>query len=134
MLAVDNPDPAVQFPHLRGLRVFLVEDEPMISLLFEDMLAELGCEVVASASKFSQARELAERTEHIDVAILDVLLGDQPVFPLARQLTERGVSVLFCTGLGAEGLPAEWQACRTLGKPITIEGLAKGLSRTAAAD
>jgi DNA-binding response OmpR family regulator len=120
----------VGFNHLRGVRVFLVEDEPLISMLFEDMLAELGCELVASASKFAQACELAQRAETIDVAILDVHLGDQPVFPLASQLTKRGVPLLFCTGLGADGLPAEWRECGTLGKPITIEALADGLSRS----
>jgi CheY-like chemotaxis protein len=129
MLPAQDTDTAIGYKHLRGARVLVVEDEPMICLLFEDMLAELGCELVASASSFAQACELAQRADKIDVAILDVILGDRPVFPLATQLAERGVHLLFCTGLGPGGLPPEWRGCGTLSKPVTIKALANELSR-----
>jgi DNA-binding response OmpR family regulator len=129
MLPVENADALVGSGRLQGVRVFLVEDEPLICMLLEDMLAELGCKLVASASNFAQASELARRAEQIDVAILDVHLGDRPVFPLAGFLAERGVPLLFCTGLGADGLPPEWRGCGTLGKPLTIEALSGGLKR-----
>lgn len=35
---------------LRGLRVLILEDEIMITMMMEDMLADLGCEIVGPAS------------------------------------------------------------------------------------
>ncbi|MDP3175345.1 MAG: response regulator, partial [Phenylobacterium sp.] len=37
-------------PDLAGLRVLVVEDEMIVSMLIEDMLGDLGCTVVGPAS------------------------------------------------------------------------------------
>jgi CheY-like chemotaxis protein len=132
MWSVDTRDFPSGFDHLRGLRVLLVEDEPMICLLFEDMLVELGCELVGSASDFSKACDLADSQKRIDVAILDVNLCGRPVYPMASRLVERGVSLLFCTGFGADGLLPERRHHSTLGKPVTIDMLAHGLTHAVA--
>ena len=44
---------------LDGLRVLVVEDEMMVSMLIEDMLADLGCTVVGPASRLDEAIALA---------------------------------------------------------------------------
>jgi CheY-like chemotaxis protein len=115
--------------NLQGLGVLVVEDESMICLLLEDMLQDLGCKVVGTACSFKRALELAEREEGIDVAILDVNLGGQLVFPVADVLTRRGIPLLFATGTGAGGLPAHWQGHSSVQKPMTVAALAKGLGR-----
>jgi DNA-binding NtrC family response regulator len=113
----------------QGLRVLLVEDDSMISLLFEDMLADLGCKVVGTAYDIRRAIELAQRDESVDVAILDVNLGGQLVFPVADILFKRGIPILFATGMGAGGLPPNWQGHCSVDKPMTIESLGAGLGR-----
>jgi CheY-like chemotaxis protein len=113
----------------QGLGVLVVEDESMICLLLEDMLADLGCKVVGTACNFSRALELAECQESIDVAILDVNLGGEPVLPVADVLSGRGIPFLFATGAGAGGLPADWQGHCTLQKPMTMATLANALGR-----
>jgi CheY-like chemotaxis protein len=45
---------------LKGRKVLLVEDEALVAFLIEDMLVDLGCEVVASAAQLSRALEKAE--------------------------------------------------------------------------
>ena len=75
--------------NLKGLRVLVVEDEMMVSMLIEDMLSDLGCTVVGPASRLDEAIELANRAE-LDCAVLDVNLGGQPIFPLADLLREKG--------------------------------------------
>ena len=75
--------------NLQGLRVLVVEDERMVSMLIEDMLSDLGCTVVGPASRLDEAIELANRAE-LDCAVLDVNLGGQPIFPLADLLREKG--------------------------------------------
>jgi DNA-binding response OmpR family regulator len=111
----------------QGLRVLLVEDELMISLLFEDMLQEFGCEIVGPACDLERAADLARDQEGIDVAILDVNLGGRLVFPVAETLAARGVPVLFATGLGAEGLPEAWRGHETVQKPMSMDQLAAAL-------
>jgi len=113
----------------QGLRVLVVEDDSMICLLFEDMLADLGCKVVGTACDIRRAIELAERDESVDVAILDVNLGGQLVFPVAEILSKRGIPILFATGMGAGGLPPNWQGHCSVDKPMTIESLGAGLGR-----
>ena len=45
---------------LQGLRVLVVEDEMMVSMLLEDMLADLGCLVVGPAARLDEAMMLAD--------------------------------------------------------------------------
>ena len=56
-----------------GLAVVVVEDEPVLLMLLEDMLDDLGYSVVGAAGSVSEASKLASSTE-CDVAILDVNL------------------------------------------------------------
>lgn len=103
---------------LKGKRVLVVEDETLISMLFEDILGDLDCEVVGPALNIRQATDLA-RTADIDVAVLDVNLAGDPIFPVAEILAERGVPLVFSSGYGSTGLPDKWQDRATLPKPFT---------------
>jgi CheY-like chemotaxis protein len=115
--------------NLQGLRVLVVEDDSLICLLFEDMLLELGCEVAGTACDFKRATALAQVQENIDVAILDVNLGGQLVFPIAEILSKRGIPFLFATGMGAASLPPAWQGHCSVQKPMTVASLDNGLRR-----
>ena len=113
----------------QGLRVLLVEDEVMICLLLEDMLQEFGCEIIGPACNIGRAVDSAQNHDRIDVAILDVNLAGHVVFPVADILCRRGIPILFATGLGADGLPADWQGYCSVQKPMTMASLAKALGR-----
>jgi len=105
---------------LTGRRVLLVEDEALVAMLVEDMLADEGCEVAATASRLGEALALAGDTGLlIDLAILDVNLAGEPVFAVAEVLAKRGVPFAFATGYGAGGLPEAWRRRPTLQKPFT---------------
>jgi CheY-like chemotaxis protein len=81
-------------------RVLVVEDEMTIALLIEDMLTDLGHEVVGLAMRLPQAMELAA-TAIVDLAILDVNLDGRMSFPVADLLSARGVPFVFATGYGS---------------------------------
>lgn len=102
---------------LAGLRVLVVEDEMMVSMLIEDMLTDLGCSVVGPASRLDEAIELV-KTREIDCAVLDVNLGGQPIFPLADLLRERGRPFAFATGYGDAGLRDVDRGSPVLQKPF----------------
>ncbi len=107
-----------------GLRILVVEDEMMVSMLIEDMLADLGCTVVGPASRLDEALALA-RTSEIDCAVLDVNLGGQPIFPVADVLRERGCPFAFATGYGDAGLRDVDKGALVLQKPFREGDLAR---------
>ena len=57
-------------------RILVVDDEPLVSMLVEDWLRELGCEVVGPARSVQQGLDFVG-TAPLDGAILDVNLGGQ---------------------------------------------------------
>jgi CheY-like chemotaxis protein len=111
---------------LTGLRVLVVEDEMMVSMLIEDMLDDLGCTVVGPAARLDEALALARSTE-IDCAVLDVNLGGQPIFPLADYLREKGAPFAFATGYGDAGLREVDRGSPVLQKPFRETDLARVL-------
>lgn len=100
-------------------RILVVEDETLVLFNLEDILSDLGWEIVGVAMRLEEARRLAETAVRPDVAILDVNIGGGLVFPAAEILVQRGVPVVFATGYGRDGLPPEWQDREVIVKPYT---------------
>jgi CheY-like chemotaxis protein len=111
-------------------RVLVVEDEVMIRMLLEEMLGDLGYDVAGAAGGLDEAMALA-RDADIDVAILDVNLSGNPVYPVAEVLAERGVPFIFSTGYGEQGLPDSYRDCQLLQKPFQTENLEQALAGVA---
>ncbi|MBE7156926.1 MAG: response regulator [Rhodospirillales bacterium] len=107
---------------LEGRRVLLVEDESLVAMNVEDMLLDLGCEVVL-AMRLDKALEVA-RSGHFDLAVLDVNLGNARSYPIADLLFERAIPFLFATGYGRQGLETAYQAVPVLQKPYQAAPLA----------
>ena len=116
----------------QSARIFIVEDEYLIRMLLEDMLSELGFAVAAMAGNLGEACELAKETE-LDIAILDVNLDGEDVFPVAEILAGRGKPFVFVTGYGGQGLPDQYRGRPTLQKPFQIEDLRTTLLSSLAA-
>ncbi len=115
---------------LAGVRILLVEDETLVAMLLEDMIAELGGTVVASASRVAGALEVVKNSgSGLDLAVLDVNLGGEEAFPVAEALAERGVPFAFSTGYGNSGLPDPWRSRPTLQKPFTQDQVTAVLHR-----
>jgi CheY-like chemotaxis protein len=112
---------------LVGRRVLVVEDEMMIAMLVEDMLAELGCSVVGPAHALDAALNLAKTESGLDAALLDVNLGGQPVFAVADALRAKGVPAIFSTGYGDAGLRDVDRGSPVLQKPFRAGDLARAL-------
>lgn len=112
--------------NLAGLKVLVVEDEMLVSMLVEDMLADLGCTVVGPAAELEEAMSLAQSAD-IDLALLDVNLGGRPIFPVADALKARGVPFAFASGYGEAGLSEDHRGAAVLQKPFREADLAKAL-------
>ncbi|KQO67047.1 response regulator [Methylobacterium sp. Leaf89] len=103
---------------LQGRRVLLVEDESLVAMLGEDMLLDLGCEVEV-AMRLDKAIDLARRAD-LDMAILDVNLGETCSYPVADALFERGIPFIFATGYGLSGIEPAYQAIPVMQKPYQV--------------
>lgn len=117
-----DPKPSL----LQGKRILVVEDEAIVAMLLEDMLADLGCQTVGPAMTLNEANGLIAESE-IDAAILDVNVGGERVYPLAVTLTARNVPLVFATGYGEGGLEESWRGRTTVQKPYTEADIVRAL-------
>lgn len=115
------------YPALVGRRILIVEDEPMIAMTLEDMLRELGCDVVGTAKQIGDALHLIQ-SQSLDGAVLDVNLGAEKIDLVADELTRLGCPFIFMTGYGQTGVPAAHQKRGMVQKPFRLEDLAKTLA------
>jgi CheY-like chemotaxis protein len=113
---------------LEGLRVLIVEDEPMIASSLEDVLTDLGCVVIGPALNMKDAICLARAAE-IDGASLDVNIAGEKVYPVADILSERGIPYVFLTGYGRAGLRESDLSRPVLQKPCSLERFEAILAR-----
>ena len=116
-------------PLPEGLRVFVVEDESLVLMNLESMLEDFGCTVVGHAMSAAQLAASITRGVDADLAVLDVNLGGILVFDHARGLVGSGMRIVFATGYGQGGIPAEWRDWPILQKPYTSEQLAGALAQ-----
>lgn len=111
---------------LAGLRVFVVEDEGLVALMVEAMLEDLGCEVVLSAASVQEALEVVG-CGGFDVALLDMNLAGERVFPVADELRRLDVPFAFASGYGADGLRPDLTDVPVIQKPFRPSELAAAL-------
>jgi DNA-binding response OmpR family regulator len=115
---------------LAGIRVLVLEDETLVSMMVEDMLGDLACEVVGPFARLDQAIEaVSALDEPLDVALLDVNLGRTQSFPLAEILRDKGVPFVFTTGYDDSGIPAEWRDRPALRKPFMLHQMKDALEK-----
>lgn len=111
---------------LKGLRILVVEDEAAISLLLEDMLMDFGCEVIGPAARLAAALEAVER-ETLDLAILDVNVAGEPIYPVVEALERLHIPFVFSTGYGSAGIKDAYRDRPVLQKPFAQNDLKQKL-------
>jgi CheY-like chemotaxis protein len=102
---------------LSGVRVLVVEDEMMVSMLLEDMLSDIGCTPIGPATRIEPALKLIEQGG-FDTVVLDVNLNGEDTYPLADALIARAIPFVFASGYGAGGLPGKYRSIPSLQKPF----------------
>jgi PAS domain S-box-containing protein len=117
-----KPEPQVNEANVSGKRILVIEDELLVSMELEAILAEKGCEVVGPVGTLEQARLLAAEAD-CDAALVDVNLAGRPVDELALTLTQRNIPFAFVTGYGREALPQGFRDALVLNKPFSEDQL-----------
>jgi CheY-like chemotaxis protein len=113
---------------LSGRRVLVVEDEMLVLIMIEDMLADLGCRSVTSAATVDKALALID-AQAFDFAILDINLNGRDSHPVAEALSARGVPLVYSTGNTDHGSRDGCSDRPVLRKPFKYEELVAILTR-----
>lgn len=106
--------------------MLVVEDESLVAMLVEDLLTDLGHEVVAIGARLEEATQLA-RELVIDLAVVDLNLNGEHSYPVAEALAARNIPIVFATGYGGAGLKEEWRHAPVLQKPFQPHELAAAI-------
>lgn len=104
----------------------MVEDEPLVAMLVEDLLREAGCIVIGPAATVARGRALVD--PQLDGALLDVNLGSETAYPVADALAEAGLPFVFVTGYGRHGLEGVHATRPTISKPFKPDSFARQIA------
>ncbi|HEY0265852.1 MAG TPA: response regulator [Rhizomicrobium sp.] len=112
---------------MSGARILIVEDEIVVALFMEDILAEFGYRVAGVASRLDEA--MAHDAAGYDIAVLDVHLNGESVFDFADRLAAAGKPFVFATGYGERGIPERFASRPVLQKPFAPDDLKRVLDK-----
>ena len=112
---------------LKGRRILVVEDSPVLAPFTVDVLDELGCKVVGSAPNMAVAREMVE-AGGFEAALMDIHIRGERVFPLCEALAAKGVPFVLTSGYADWTMPEKWDDRPRLQKPYTIEQVEEALT------
>ena len=118
---------------IAGLQVLLVEDQVLIAMDAEMMLADAGVDTVITASSSSDALNRL-KTFTPSIAVLDINLGRDTSVPVAEELVRRGIPFVFATGYDDRSLvPDELLSVPVVRKPYDGSALVRALADRLAA-
>ena len=98
------------------MRILIAEDEFLVGLQLEEDLRSAGCSIIGPFSSLEKATR-ASRRERFDLAVLDINLNGDRVYPLADELSARGVPFIFLSGYIASDLPERFRRLPRIAKP-----------------
>ena len=112
--------------------ILIVEDEPLIAMMLEDFLESLGHSVAATCDSVECALKKVENGG-FDLAILDVNLKGENVWPVASRLRERKVPFVIATGGHVDPPPPEFNNAPVIEKPYTVDRVTPAIDAAFAA-
>ena len=100
--------------------ILIVEDEPLIAMMLEDFIESLGHDVRGPCESVAEALA-AVAEDGFDLAILDVNLKGESVWPVASALRAKGIPFVLASGGYVEPPPVEFADTPMIEKPYTID-------------
>jgi two-component SAPR family response regulator len=104
-------------------RILVVEDEALVANALEYLLIEFGYGVVGPVPSTGKALKLIA-VEAIDIALLDVNLGNERIDCVAEALASASIPFIFTTGYSnRSALPEAFRDRPVINKPYQEEQL-----------
>jgi CheY-like chemotaxis protein len=111
-------------------KVLLVEGELLLGIAIKKLLTDLGFETVGPARDADEANWFVGATPDRHAAVLDLDLGKDTVWPLARQLMSQRTPFLFIAGdASASDLPSDLGHSKILLKPFDQKALGEAIAQ-----
>jgi PAS domain S-box-containing protein len=125
---------ARELPRGHGAVVMIVDDEPALVALAEEMLAELGYEPVGFNSSVSALRAFRDEPKRFDLILTDEAMPDLVGTEFARQIRQLApaIPIVLMSGYGGSQLAERAAAIginEVLRKPLQRRDLAESLAR-----
>ena len=111
---------------LEGCLVLIAEDEPMIAMMLEDVVEQLGGVVAGVASSCSQALGIIA-DQSVQLVVLDVHLDGSTSDAVLIAAEAKGIPVLVSSGSDSRALPESFKGRPMLSKPWTMEEAERAL-------
>jgi DNA-binding response OmpR family regulator len=111
---------------LKGCTALIVEDDYYQAQDCRLCLVDEGAGVVILAGRLEGAMQVVSQTT-FDLALLDINLGFDDTFELARDLRRGGTGVLFLSGYERWIVPQDLADVPLLGKPVSTVELVREL-------
>jgi CheY-like chemotaxis protein len=129
-----STEPAGDLPYGSGETVMIVDDEPQLVALAEEVVARLGYEPVGFASSTAALQAFRAEPERFDVVITDQMMPDLAGTELARQVraVRPSIPILLMSGRAVQSVvdrAAEVGVNEVLRKPLHRQEIADSLAR-----
>lgn len=122
-----KPNKKLGLAGVSGLKILVVEDDPLMSATILDALGDAGYEVAGAASSVAEALALARGVD-FHIAVLDYDLNGEPVIPLAWSLATRRIPTVVFTGLDVQVMASTMPStCITVSKSRGLPALVRVL-------
>src|SRR6185503_6186228 len=112
--------------------ILIVEDEPLIAMMLEEFLDSPGHRGSVTCGVVKCARDAVVKGG-CDLAILDVNLKGENVWPVATKLRERKVPFVIATGGHVDPPPPEFNDAPVIEKPYTVDRVTPAIEAAFAA-
>ncbi|MET1754506.1 response regulator [Novosphingobium sp. RD2P27] len=126
-------EPSKEAPVPKGVRVLVVEDEPVLAMELMFELEEAGAIPLGPASSCAHALDIIQR-ESPELALLDGNLNGERIDVVADELAARGTPFAFVSGYGREHLPEEHGSRPVISKPFVSGEVRSLVAQLATAD
>jgi PAS domain S-box-containing protein len=125
---------ALELPRGSGAVVMIVDDEPALVRLDEEMLAELGYEPVGFTSSVAALDAFREQPQRFDLIVTDEAMPEITGTELARQIRQLApaIPIILVSGYGGSQLAERAAAIginEVLRKPVQRRDLAESMAR-----
>ena len=101
--------------------VLILEDEPLLAMHFGQIIEELDHEFVRLSTSLSEAE--SQMHTDVDFALLNVRVGQDTSFTLARRLLSAGIPFAFVSACHRSEIPDDLRSARFISKPCLVSEL-----------
>jgi len=97
-------------------RVLVVEDDPIVAMLVEDIVRDMGHEVSINLTLEHAQFEIEDG--QVDAVLLDMQLRGEDARPILLDLLARNIPFMVLSGSDQSALKGEFPGIRVLAKPF----------------